>query len=95
MKKVMKSIREKENNKRELLDQLDNVWEQHRRTELGSGAIMGPRSSPQKRLDTTASQGARKRRRKTLKYYRGGLGGAGATNQASSTNSSSTYWEPQ
>ena len=41
---------------------------QHRRTELGSEAIMGPRSSPQKRLDTMAPQGASKRRRKPLKY---------------------------
>ena len=65
---AMKNTREEENNKRELLDQLDDVWEQNRRAELGSGAIMGPKSSPQKRVDTTAPQGAKKRRRRTLKY---------------------------
>ena len=89
---AMKSARE------ELLDQLDDVWEQHRRAELGSGAIMGPKSSPQKRVDTTAPQGAKKRRRKTLKYG-GGLGGAGATNPCrgavSTNNNSSTHREPQ
>ena len=47
---------------------VDDIWEQHRRTELGSEAIIGPRSSPQKRLDIMAPQGASKRRRKPLKY---------------------------
>ena len=61
-------IREKENHKRKLLGQLDNIWEQHRKAELGSEAIMGPKPSPQKRVDTMAPQGANKQRRKCLKY---------------------------
>ena len=61
------NTKEEEDRIREQLDRIDEDWEQQRRTDLGTDAILGPKSSPQKRM-RSAPQGARKRRRKTPKY---------------------------
>ena len=46
----------------------DEIWEQRRGEELGANAIKGLRSSPLKRVETTAPWGVQNKRRKLLKY---------------------------
>ena len=68
--------RNREDNKK-LLREQDRTWEQGRIKELGTGAVMGPLSSPVKQRGEDEEQlegaemrlgGARKRRRKARKY---------------------------
>ena len=63
-----KMMEEMENQTRELLDKHDGAWEHRKGEELGTEAILGPRSSPVKRTDSEAPNGASKKRRRILKY---------------------------
>ena len=57
-----KMMEEMENQTRELLDKHDGVWEHKRGEELGTEAVLGPRSSLGKRTNSEAPYGASKKR---------------------------------